>query len=59
MKVIDMHCDTIGEIYRRRCSGEEIGLASSPLQIDLEKLKAGNCNGKSRIYDLGNRRCIL
>ena len=42
MKVIDMHCDTIGEIYRRRCSGEEIGLASSPLQIDLEKLKAGN-----------------
>ena len=40
MKVIDMHCDTIGEIYRRRCSGEEIGL--SDLQIDLEKLKAGN-----------------
>lgn len=42
MKVIDMHCDTIGEIYRRRCSGENIGLASNPLQIDLEKLKAGN-----------------
>ena len=42
MKLIDMHCDTIGEIYRRRCSGENIGLASNPLQIDLEKLKAGN-----------------
>ena len=42
MRIVDMHCDTIGEIYRRRLKGEEIGLASNSLCIDLEKLKAGD-----------------
>lgn len=42
MKVVDMHCDTIGEIHDRRREGEEICLRKSRLHIDLEKMQAGD-----------------
>ena len=42
MKVVDMHCDTIAEIYKRRQSGEECNLRKNQLHIDLEKMKAGD-----------------
>ena len=42
MKVADMHCDTISEIYKRRKKGEEISLRSSLLHVDLEKMRRGD-----------------
>lgn len=42
MKVVDMHCDTIWEIYKRRQEGQDIRLRSNCLHIDLEKMKAGD-----------------
>ncbi len=42
MKVVDMHCDTIGEIHDRRREGEEICLRKSRLHMDLEKMQAGD-----------------
>lgn len=41
MKAIDMHCDTILEILTRRARGEQIGLRSNELMIDLAKLRKG------------------
>ena len=35
MKVVDMHCDTIGEIHERQKKGENISLRESSLHIDL------------------------
>lgn len=43
MNVIDMHCDTISEIYLRKKEGEQIGIDRNHLRIDLEKLKKGGC----------------
>lgn len=42
MKVVDMHCDTIWEIYKRRQEGEQVNLRSNDLHVDLEKMKAGD-----------------
>lgn len=42
MKVIDMHCDTIAEIYNRRQAGEDCGILNNGLCIDLEKMKKGD-----------------
>ncbi len=42
MKVIDMHCDTIAEIYARRAAGEDISIRKNNLHIDLEKMAAGD-----------------
>ena len=42
MKVVDMHCDTIYEIYEGREKGEELCLRHSRLHLDLEKMKAGD-----------------
>ena len=42
MKIADMHCDTIYEIYERRARGEECGFLSNSLHIDLEKMKKGD-----------------
>ena len=42
MKVVDMHCDTMWGIYQRRQAGENVGLRSNDLHIDLEKMKAGD-----------------
>lgn len=41
MKVVDMHCDTIAEIYEMRQRGEECGIEKNDLHIDLGKLEAG------------------
>lgn len=42
MKVYDLHCDTISAIYEGRKEGKEFALASSSLQVDLEKMKKGD-----------------
>lgn len=42
MKVADMHCDTIAEIYAKRQAGEECGILKNSLHIDLEKMKRGD-----------------
>ena len=42
MKVYDLHCDTISAIYEGRKEGKELTLASSSLQVDLEKMKKGD-----------------
>lgn len=39
MKIIDMHCDTILEIMRRKNLGEDISLRKNDLMISLEKMK--------------------
>ena len=42
MKVYDLHCDTISAIYEGRKEGKKLTLASSSLQVDLEKMKKGD-----------------
>ncbi len=42
MKVADMHCDTIAELYQRRKQGKEEKLASNGLHLDLDKMEAGD-----------------
>ena len=42
MKTVDLHCDTLSEIRRRRKNGEEISFGKNDLHIDLEKLQQGN-----------------
>ena len=42
MKVVDMHCDTIAEIYERRKKGENLDLRKNGLHLDLEKMKKGD-----------------
>ena len=42
MKVVDMHCDTISEIYERRKKGENLDLRKNGLHLDLEKMKKGD-----------------
>lgn len=38
MKIADMHCDTISELYKLRKQGSMGTLESSHLQVDLEKM---------------------
>lgn len=42
MKVADMHCDTIAEIYGKRQEGEECGILRNRLHMDLEKMEKGD-----------------
>ena len=42
MKTVDLHCDTLSEIRRRRKNGEEISFGKNDLHIDPEKLQQGN-----------------
>lgn len=42
MRIADMHCDTIYEIYERREKGEECGILENSLHIDLGKMKRGD-----------------
>ncbi|MCI8661301.1 MAG: membrane dipeptidase [Lachnospiraceae bacterium] len=42
MKVVDMHCDTISELYERRIKGEKGDILSNRLHIDLEKMEKGD-----------------
>lgn len=41
MKVADMHCDTISELYKKRKQGSKEGLLANGGHVDLGKLKAG------------------
>ena len=47
MKLIDMHCDTIGTIYSK---DSNINLRENNLHVDLEKLK--NANSKAQFFAL-------
>jgi membrane dipeptidase len=38
MKVADMHCDTISEIFYRKRDGKDCGLIKNDLHMDLEKM---------------------
>ena len=42
MKVVDMHCDTIGELWKAEKAGKPISLCSNSLHIDLEKMQKGD-----------------
>lgn len=42
MKVADMHCDTISEIYEKKSAGVECGILKNNLDIDLEKMEQGD-----------------
>ncbi len=42
MKVVDMHCDTIGELWKAEKAGNPISLRSNSLHIDLEKMQKGD-----------------
>lgn len=39
MKVLDMHCDTISVLLRRRRGGEEVSLRENKGHLDLERMK--------------------
>lgn len=41
MNIVDMHCDTISELYRKRKEGSGETLFSNQGHIDIGKLKAG------------------
>jgi membrane dipeptidase len=42
MKIADMHCDTISEIYNTLQEGKACGLAENDLHIDLNKMAKGD-----------------
>jgi len=42
MKIIDMHCDTISEIWESRRSGKLQQLAVNSLHLDIQKMKQSN-----------------
>ena len=39
MKIVDMHCDTISEIYKSKGSDNPQGLFENSLHIDIQKMK--------------------
>lgn len=44
--VIDLHCDTVSAIYKRRGRGEEAGLRDSTLHLDLNRMKEAGYMGQ-------------
>lgn len=42
MKVVDMHCDTISEMYERRKKGWKGNLLANDLHVDLGKMEKGD-----------------
>lgn len=42
MKVIDMHCDTISELYERKVNGKSCSILKNDCHIDLERMKKGD-----------------
>lgn len=42
MGIIDLHCDTIGVLYQKHKTGQPLRLEDSALQIDTNKLIAGD-----------------
>ena len=51
MKVVDMHCDTISELFKARERGEAGSIFDNQLHIDLNKMKKGD-------YFLQNLPCL-
>ena len=43
MKYIDMHCDTVAEMYYRKERGQQYSLYENELHIDVKKLQKGGC----------------
>ena len=56
--VIDMHCDTISAVYRRRKAGEQACLRENSLHLDLLRMKRGGylCQSFALFAHLGNLR---
>lgn len=42
MKVVDMHCDTINELYYGKRDGRTVSILENTLHIDLKKMKKGD-----------------
>lgn len=42
MKVVDMHCDTIGELWKAEKAGKPMSLRENGLHIDLMKMQKGD-----------------
>ncbi|MCI8726455.1 MAG: membrane dipeptidase [Hungatella sp.] len=42
MKVADMHCDTIAEIYYAQSRGEDVGIRRNQFHVDLKKMAKGD-----------------
>ncbi|HIX25872.1 MAG TPA: dipeptidase [Candidatus Lachnoclostridium avicola] len=42
MKVVDMHCDTIGALYEAEQRGEPVSLLENDLHLDLKKMEKGD-----------------
>lgn len=42
MKVVDMHCDTIAELYYNHRDGGDMSILENSLHIDLKKMKKGD-----------------
>lgn len=42
MKVVDMHCDTIGAIFEKRNKGIACNLRKNDLHLDVNKMEKGN-----------------
>lgn len=42
MKVVDMHCDTISELYKNHREGGCASILENSLMLDLKKMKAGD-----------------
>ena len=42
MKVVDMHCDTIAEIYKDHQKGGRQSILENQMMLDLKKMQAGD-----------------
>ena len=42
MKVADMHCDTISELFYRKMEGKDYSILKNDCHLDLERMKAGD-----------------
>ena len=51
MKVVDMHCDTIAEIYKDHKKGGRQSILENQMMLDLKKMQAGD-------YGLQNFACM-
>lgn len=58
MKYIDMHCDTVAEMYYSKERGGQYSLYENELHIDIQKLKKGDClvQNFAAFVDLNNRK---
>lgn len=39
MRIVDMHCDTVSELLKRRREGVDMGLRSNNCHVDLERMR--------------------